>query len=99
MFFRFVFSATAYPLLVMARENSCLQKKMKIVTQQALLVQMTGKIMYHVHKLHVNKLLERDLYPSVRLLGVSGQPHSSSWKCSLSGVTEEGQAGLMNEYC
>jgi len=74
-------------------------EKMKLVTQQALLVPMTGKIMYHVHKLHVNKLLERDLYPSVRLLGVSGQPHSSSWKCSLSGVTEEGQAGLMNEYC
>lgn len=74
-------------------------RKMKVVTQQALLVQMIGKNTYHVHKLHVNKQLERDLYPSVRLLGVSGQPHSSSWKCLLRGVVEEGRAGLMNGYC
>lgn len=74
-------------------------RKVKIVTQQALLSVDYCEDYVSCSQLHVNKRLERYLYPRIRLLGVSSQPQTGSWKYFLREIVSEGQSGLMNEYC
>jgi len=72
---------------------------MKVVTQQALLSADYWEDYISCSQLHVNKRLERYLYPRIRLPGVSSQPQTGSRKYLLREVANEGQPGLMNEYC
>lgn len=74
-------------------------RKIKIVTQQALLSADYWEDYVSCSQLHVNKRLERYLYPRIRLLGVSSQPQTGSRKYLLREIANEGQSGLMNEYC
>lgn len=73
-------------------------RKIKIVTQQTLVSADYWKDYVSCSQLHVNKWLQRYLYPRIRLLGVSRPPQAGSWKYLLREIVNEGQSVLMNEY-
>ena len=74
-------------------------RKIKMVTQQALLNADYWEDYVSCSRLHANKRLETYLYPRIRLLGVSSQPQTGSRKYLFREIANEGQSGLMNEYC
>lgn len=73
-------------------------RKIKIVTQQALVSVDYWKDYVWCSQLHVNKWLQRCLYPRIRLLGVSRPLQAGSWKYLLREIVNEGQSVSMKDY-